>query len=174
MDMAEALRMAGCQVCGDRLDSAPYPRKPRGLAGLPVEYERRFSFCCAVKGCRKRHTPPSVRFLGRRVYLGAVVVLATAMQQGVTPVRAQRLRELLGVSLRTLARWRDWWLEVFARSAFWKVGRARLMSPVDGDGLPLSLLERFGHADAAEQLSSLMVFLASLSTPSGYLPDQRF
>jgi hypothetical protein len=43
-----------------------------------------------------------VRFLGRRVYLGAVVVLVTAMQAGITPARAQHLHDLLGVSRRTL------------------------------------------------------------------------
>jgi len=31
------------------------------------------------------HTPPSTRFLGRRIYLGIIVVLATAMQQGPAP-----------------------------------------------------------------------------------------
>jgi len=32
-------------------------------------------FCCAVDGCRSRATPPSLRFLGRKVYLAAIVVL---------------------------------------------------------------------------------------------------
>ena len=32
-------------------------------------------------------TPPSVRFLGRKVYLGAVVILISAMRQGPTPRR---------------------------------------------------------------------------------------
>jgi len=69
---------------------------------LPAEYEYdwRFSYSCATRTCRKRHTPPSARFLGRRIYLGAVVVLTTAMQQGVTPWRASQLRKLLGVSRR--------------------------------------------------------------------------
>ena len=62
------------------LHSARYPRKPRGgLDDLGPDYATRLSFCCAVDGCRRRTTPPSVRYLGRRVYLGAVVVLVTAM-----------------------------------------------------------------------------------------------
>lgn len=173
VDMAEGLRTAGCQLCGARLDSARYPRKPRGALGpLPPEYECRLSFCCAREGCRKRHTPPSVRFLGRRVYLGAVVVLATAMQQGVTAVRAHRLRELLGVSLRTLARWREWWLTVFAESAFWKTAKARFAVPVDTNELPLSLLQRFGADEPAPV--GLLRFIAPLSAPVAYLPDRRF
>ncbi len=73
-DLAGQARAAGCR-CGGRLDSARYRRKPRGgPAGLSASYEQRLSFCCAAEGCRKRTTPPSVRFLGRKVYLGAVVV----------------------------------------------------------------------------------------------------
>jgi len=39
-----------------------------------------------------------VRYLGRRVYLGAVVVLVTAMIGGLTATRVARLRQWLGVS----------------------------------------------------------------------------
>lgn len=172
-ELAERTRAAGCNECGGRLDSAPYPRKPRGATSpLSSEDERRFSFCCARDGCRKRHTPPSLRFLGRRVYLGAVVVLASAMQQGVTPVRARRLQELFGVSRRTLARWREWWRAAFAESAFWKAAKAFFSPPVAAASAPLALLERFG-GDEESQLTALLRFLAPLSTPAGYLPDQR-
>jgi hypothetical protein len=173
-DAAAEAQASGCPECGGRLDSARYPRKPRGaMSKLSAGYDWRFSFCCAVEGCRRRHTPPSIRFLGRRVYLGAVVILATAMQQGVTPVRAQRLHELLGVSLRTLARWRDWWRTVFAESAFWKEMRARFAPPPDASGFPLKLLERFGSEENG-RLLALLRFVRPLSTPAGYLPDQRF
>ena len=30
-------------------------------------------YCCAEEDCRRRRTPESVRFLGRRVYAGLVV-----------------------------------------------------------------------------------------------------
>jgi hypothetical protein len=36
---------------------------------------------------RKRRTPPSFRFLGRKVYLGVEVVLISAMRQGATAAR---------------------------------------------------------------------------------------
>ena len=69
-DMADTARGQGCS-CGGVLHSARYRRKPRGLpAGLDKKaYCWRFSFCCAVDGCRQRDTPPSLRFLGGRVYL---------------------------------------------------------------------------------------------------------
>ena len=54
------------------------------------------SFCCDREGCRKRVTPPSVRFLGRKVYLHAVIILVAAMRQGATPRRVHELSELFG------------------------------------------------------------------------------
>jgi hypothetical protein len=66
-DLAEQARAGGCTTCGGRLDSARYARKPRGgTSELPDDYQWRFSFCCAVEGCRRRRTPPSIRFLGRQ------------------------------------------------------------------------------------------------------------
>jgi hypothetical protein len=171
LDLAATARQAGCARCPVVLHSASFPRKPRGAPkGLSVEDKRRASLCCAA--CRKRVTPPSVRFLGRRIYLGIVVVLATAMQQGPAPWRASQLREVLGVSLQTLARWRVWWKETFVESAFWKAAKAAFSPPVDETGSPRSLLERFG-GDDFEQLVALLRFVDPLSTPSGYVPDRR-
>ena len=90
----------------------------------------RFSLCCAKEGCRRRHTPPSVRFMGRRVYAGLVVVLVSAMIHGLKPERVQRLREVLGIDRRTLERWRQWWLGLFVESSFWREARARFMPPL--------------------------------------------
>lgn len=167
-DLAEAARHAGCE-CGGVLHRACYPRKPRGgPANLPVSHERRWSFCCAVDGCRTRATPPSVRFLGRRVYLGAVVMLATAMQHGVSAFRARRLKELLGVDRRTLARWRTWWLEKFVASRFWQSLRGRFMPALDERTLPVAALERLGNTgDAMSSIIALLRLLQPISTTPG-------
>jgi len=71
-DLAAQARAGGCPHCGAAPHSARYPRKPRGVARaqLGEEYEHRLSLCCAREGCRRRTTPPSVRLLGQRVYLG--------------------------------------------------------------------------------------------------------
>ena len=106
-ELAAAAQRAGCLKCGGRLHWARYPRKPRsGPWALPDGYEVRHSFCCAREGCRRRTTPGSVRFLGRRVYLSAVVVLGTVLQQGVSAQRLSRLSQLIGADRRTLMRWR--------------------------------------------------------------------
>src|SRR5690606_40488518 len=77
--VAERVRVGRCRHCGGRLDRADYPRKPRGgsLAPGAEAWSKRLSLCCAQEGCRRRATPPSVRFLGRRVYAEVVVVLAS-------------------------------------------------------------------------------------------------
>ncbi|MGH8322198.1 MAG: hypothetical protein ACRETD_00130 [Steroidobacteraceae bacterium] len=87
--------------------------------------------------------PPSMRFLGRKVYWGAVVVLVSALRSGATPVRMARMTELLGVSRRTVDRWRRWWTEVFPHTRCWAAGSGLFAIPVPPGRLPLSLLERF-------------------------------
>ncbi len=70
-----------CRFCGGPLHRGDYARKPRGglLAVAAETFARRFSLCCGREGCRCRATPPSVRFLGRRVYVGAIVIVASVV-----------------------------------------------------------------------------------------------
>ena len=72
-ELAAQAQGAGCS-CGGVLHRANYPRKPRGCpsAALRDAFSSRLSFCCSR--CRRRTTSMSVRFLGRCVYLGLVVV----------------------------------------------------------------------------------------------------
>lgn len=163
-DLAEAVRAGGC-TCGGVLHRADYPRKPRGaLAELCRAYARRLSWCCAA--CRHRRTPASVRFLGRRVYLGVVVVLVSALAEGLTARRAAWLREQVGVSPRTVERWRVWWRERFVASVFWEAARSCVQPPVDCSRLPGSLIERFAAADDRERMILTLRFLSPLTTAS--------
>ena len=165
-DLAETARVAGCE-CGGVLHRSDFPRKARGgPSGLGAEYAERISFCCNRKGCRGRVTPPSVRFLGRKVYVGAVVVLVSAMRNGPTPRRIAKLRELLGISERTLRRWSAWWGSAFAAGAFWKAVGGRFAPPPPAiDALPHSLLERFGGGARASLVAALR-FLCPITTTS--------
>lgn len=162
-DLSATARAAGCRQCGGALHSARFPRKPRGVpAGLSREYGQRFSFCCAVDGCRKRTTPPSLRFLGRKVYLATVVTLISAMQHGVTVARLERLSAVPGIDRRTVARWRAWWRSTFAAGPFQSIAMAAFMPSLDIASLPASLLDRFGGGIAAK-LTSLLRFLGPLT-----------
>ena len=155
--------------CGGRLHRANYPRKPRGGPDdLPEQYHQRISFCCERDGCRKRRTPPSVRFLGRRVYLGAVVVLTSAMRQGPSPRRVRELSRLFGADRRTIARWQVFWWEHFPRTQFWKVARGRLTPAVEISSLPRSLLEAFLHNDdPCQGWGRLLRFLSPITIAGG-------
>lgn len=164
-DLAEEVRLGGCLYCLlGVLHSAKYKRKPRGGQKECVEEHRR-SFCCDQDGCRKRHTPPSVRFLGRRIYWGVVVVLVSAAHHGITPERMAALRRALGIDRRTLERWRQWWLETFVQSRYWKLARAAFMPPLCRETLPLSLARAFDIGWPG-QLIRLLKFLSPLTTGS--------
>jgi hypothetical protein len=142
-DLAETTRKQGCP-CGGHLHRANYPRQPRGDADqIPKEQRIRLSFCCDRDGCRRRVTPPSVRFLGPKVYLSAVVILISAMRQGPTPRRIRELFKLCGADRRTISRWLVFWRDHFPQTSFWKVARARLEPVVKIASLPYSLLDAF-------------------------------
>jgi hypothetical protein len=166
--IAEAAQAGRCPKCGAALHWGSWERKPRGgPVGLEPRYRLRFSLCCAKDGCRKRETPGSLRFLGRKVYFGAMVVLISAMQSGLNCARMQRLKALVGVSRRTVLRWRDCWRTVFTMSPFWRAQRGLAPSASTTD-LPASLLKSFGGAPL-RQLLSLLRFLVPITTGRGIL-----
>ena len=158
IELAEQMRARGCG-CGGPLHRVHYRRKPRGPSGTAPELEIRFSFCCGAEGCRKRSMPPSVRFLGRRVYWAVVVTLVTAAVSGLTAERVKRLRKWVGVDRRTLTRWITWWHESFPRSSVWQSRCSRFLPPIDAATLPGALLARF-PGDPRTQLTAALSFLA--------------
>lgn len=163
-ELAEQTKAAGCRWCGGRLHSAAYWRKPRGVhrCVLNDDYAYRHSFCCAVDGCRRRCTPPSVRFLGRRVYFAFLVVLTSS----VSITRIVAISSQLSVPVTTLRRWRQWWQQQFCQLPGWAVRRLELAAPIDPSRLPESLWERFGALTPAT-LALLLRWLAPLLSTSG-------
>jgi hypothetical protein len=101
-------------------------------------------------------TPPSLRFLGRRVYVAAVVVLCAAQ-------KVCSKKEPVQVPRRTIRRWVGWWKESMPRSLFWKTARGRLMPPVCEKELPQSLLERF-TGKVSERICAALRFISPLGT----------
>lgn len=158
--IARELRGSGCLHCGGPLHRADFPRKPRGLPDeVEGAFSSRHSFCCGH--CRKRATPPSLRFMGRKVYVAHLVVRACLSWQEL----AGRVRRLvLGVPRRTVGRWNTWWRSGIPATEFWRMSRARLMPPVDVTELPRALVERFGAV--LDNLTETLVFLAPITTGS--------
>ena len=148
---------AHCPLCGRGvLHCGDYERSPLGCpAGLPEWWFKRFSFCCSE--CRKRRTPPSVRFLGRKVYMGVWIALVSAMTRGPTARALATLRRELGVHATTVYRWRRWWREVFPETKFFRAFVARLAPGFDVGGLPTSLVDAFGwrYEDVLAMLSAI-------------------
>lgn len=160
-DFAAEAGARGCEHCGAALHRGDYSRKPRG----GPSWDRRYSFCCSRDGCRKRKTPPSVRFLGRKVYVGIVVVLVSAMMHGPTDRRLEWLRQELPIDRRTLKRWLQWWTQIFVQYAFWKAQCGRFAQRMSEAPMPLVLVEAFG-AQQIEGLEKLMRFLSPITTGS--------
>lgn len=166
-EMAETVRVERCRICGGRLHRSDYERKPWGGPDEVVSrWNRRMSYCCEASGCRRRHTPPSLRFMGRKIYIGVVVVLVSAMMNGVNKRRASELNAHLGIDVRTLKRWRQWWLVNFVQSPFWRTHRSRFMPVLDEKQMPCCLVEFF-EAHNTDWVTRLMEFLSAISTAPG-------
>jgi hypothetical protein len=164
---AQRVRDAGCSDCGGPLDRADYERKPRGDLGEAAEvYRRRRSFCCRREGCRHRATPPSVRFLGRKVYVAALVVIASVLGRQQVLVGHGSRRRVEGVPVRTVRRWLEWWSITFVLTAFWNEAKAFLASPVEEAMLPGSLLACFGVTTEAATLTRMLRWIAPITTAS--------
>ena len=160
-DHAATVRLRGCS-CGGPLHQGNYTRKPRGGPRVWLVDTLRLSFCCGH--CRLRNTPASVRFLGRRVYWGAIVVLATALLSGLSLRRGQRVSQQLGAPVLTILRWRQWWLTKFTTSAVWLDLRGRFLPPVATSDLPCELLRRVVADEPRGAVAMIMRWLAPLST----------
>ena len=107
--IAEQVKQSGCLFCHGHLHQSHYPRKPRGVpAGTQSDYPIRFSYCCGKEGCRKRFTPPSMRFLSRKVYSSVIIFLVFLLKSKTDELKVEELNLLLGTSLsvETVRRWR--------------------------------------------------------------------
>lgn len=163
--IAEQVAAAGCPECGGPLHRSDYERKPRGALLAPEGESsiERFSLCCGREGCRKRATPPSLRFLGRRVYLEAVVVMASVVAQAVGTVKtAEAPKRATGVPARTRRRWLAWWQGAFVSTEVFVALRAHLIG-VEIERLPSSILERLA-GPIVEQLRTMATLMAPLTT----------
>ena len=155
IDAAEAdrCRLEGCPRCGGCLDGASYPRKPHGLAASLREGVRRFSFCC--RDCRRRETPSSVRFFGRRFRVAPVFLAASFLvQRG--GFRLTTVSECLGIPVSTLRRWRRWWREMFPKTRAWRLKRGELAPPPEEEVLVFLVRSIRGRTWRSRLLRSLV------------------
>jgi len=166
-EIAEGAQAKGCPHCDGRLHQANYPRQAFGIpADVRPLYTIRFSFCCSR--CRRRTTPPSVRFFGRRRFAAVLFILLSAHRLPVTERRCEQLIRhfAIRVSLSTWKRWRVWWQRGFPASSFWYEAKAHVPSATPTTPLPRGLLQAFLSTPVTERLLSLLQFLSPLSIGS--------
>ena len=90
-------------------------------------------------------------------------MVLTALEHGVTGKRAAEIQRLVGVSRRTLQRWRAWWRGEFVATPFWQYMRARFLPPVAA--LPGDLVARFA-GEGRGRLVVALRFLSPITTAS--------
>src|SRR6266568_1834893 len=94
-ELAENIQKKGCP-CGGELHQANYPRSPSGIPSLfRSNYSERFSYSCDT--CRKRTTPQSVRFFGRRWYPAPLLIFISALMLGVNERRLEQVKRHFGI-----------------------------------------------------------------------------
>ena len=143
------IKSEGCLLCRSKLDTSNFKRKPRGLG---ENEEVRYSLCCRLEGCRKRITTPSLRFFGRKVYSGWVIILAL-----------DYLKELglYGqISSQTLARWKNFWRDRLSeQNPFMLKARSILPPGLSGCDRPGGLLSVFNFPEKTSWIPILKFFI---------------
>lgn len=164
VDKLEGERMKGarCSECQEGvLHCAYYPRMPRGLKfPLFLSNTRRISFCCSK--CRKRTTPPSLQFCGRKVYSSLIVILSLLLRSTRDPRHTLlSIRGVLGVSEKTIQRWREL-VVTFLATAEWAALRLTLSPIFSTEHFPSSLMAEFKvkNSDETEAVRRMMHFLS--------------
>ena len=152
-DLAEQRQATRCPHCGGHLHHGNYQRKPRGrLDRFPDSYFIRQIFCCGNPECRRRTLPPSVLFMGRRVYWrGAILLIMALRQRRPHSASSASLQKLFEVSRQTIDRWVDFFRELFPKSEQWQRLRGLVGAQVGDHDLPGSLLDFFGRRYSAPE-----------------------
>ena len=113
-------------------------------------------------------TPASLRFLGRKVFFGVLVLLLPVLRDGPTRERLNRLCERYAVSLRTVRRWCRFWRETFVTSRVWQAARGRFATPVREGALPASLLGVFSEiGDPERRIVAVLRLVSPIGAGSG-------
>lgn len=170
LEIANEFRKNGrCRHChGTRLRRSNYRRKARGLPpGLSKEvqalFDFRFSFLCNL--CNRRTTPPSLRFLGRKVYVAFAIVWISKLVEETQTFWWKNQKDLFGefISKLTIKRWIKWWLGPIWRSNFWKLLRGQLVGEIEWPRLIVGVWNSF--ATNFKNFSDIFYFVLHAFSP---------
>jgi len=163
-ELAQEAESSDCPYCYHQLHHADYPRSPNGIpANQRHHYEHRFSFCCSK--CRKRVTPETVRFFGRRWYPAAAFLLVCILHLGITDKRIEQIKRHLGIRVNKLTweRWRLWWQDAFELTLFWKQAKGHLSKQPASKFLIARSILRIFSGSLSDKMLHLLRFLSPLT-----------
>ncbi len=162
-NIAEQYRKRPCPYCDGPLHFANYSRKPRGEPdGISEDFFIRFSLCCGKEGCRRRLIPPSCRFLDRKVYWHAAILVIISEYQN-KEFSIFKLAKLFNVSRNTIARWINFYHDIFPYSPEWQKIRGQVDARIKNTELPSNLVNHFVDLKycAKNALISCLKFLSN-------------
>ncbi len=155
-DLAAKTKEAGCLNCAGVLNVSNFPRKPRGI---PDDFTSffliRLSLCC--RRCRKRVTPPSVRFWGRRIYTAITILLY------LLSLLIEENRDT--ITIKTAKRWTNYFQTIFTKGDFWRARQGDFMPSLNLNHIIPSLAEKFEQRDAVERWRAILCYLAPAFVP---------
>lgn len=161
LDTVRQAQASPCPHCGSRLDRADYERKPRGVSLGSDDDSRRYSLCCRQDGCRKRLTCQSLRFMGRKVFLGFFILFSSSMDKASERRSINRISNDLSVSPQTLSRWLRYWRADFSKTTFWRREQGLFKPPFMEENHAAMLISRFrAQSQELQQWQALLTFLA--------------
>lgn len=147
-ELFQVAKSKPCALCAGPLDTSHFPRKPRGAGEQEL---RRFSLCCRTEGCRHRVTPPSLRFLGRKIYSAWVVILAVEFCRDLGLGRQ--------ISRQTIARWKAFWSARLADThPFMRWARGLLPPGTPTSSFPSACLRALGFPARESWVAVLRFF----------------
>jgi hypothetical protein len=161
-EIAEQYRQMPCSYCGGPLYFANYFRKPRGEPdGVDEKCFIRFSLCCGKEGCRHRIMPPSCRFIGQKVYWYIVILVIISDLQN-EKINIFKMSKLFNISRNTIARWVNFFQDIFPSSSQWQSIRGRVSALITNTGLPSGLVNYFVNfkSTVEDSLISCLKFLS--------------
>ena len=123
-----------------------------------------------MRGCRRRATPPSVRFLGRFVYAMRVMV-AWAALRGVASRAAPAVASTSAASRQTTRRWEGYWGRLRQDASVTLLVAALVVSAGPVAPNVVVALMRSAHGTEAERAVTTHRLLAPLTTAT--VPPER-
>ncbi len=120
--------------------------------------------------CGAQNTPASVIFLGKKVYIGVIVILASQLLlEAEQPISSSSLFDNQA-SLLTVRRWLKWWKDGVAKDPFWKKNQGLLRISTEVTHLVVKVWNHFEQqlTNLSDTLHAILKFFSPITIPQNY------